>query len=910
MRRILLLCLLLLKTAALSQTVADGKDLPSAQPKDLIRSFVDDDERIALRGNLHPLARSEFDRGAVSPNYRMDRMILALNLDVERQQILDGLVREQQNPGSPHYHQWLTPEEYGEHFGISENDLEQVLNWLRIHGMKIEEVTAGRRAIIFSGTAAQVDLAFHTPIHIYRVGDEVHHANAKNPQIPRALANVVNGVVSLHDFRSRPMHSEARSPRPEFSSGGGHYLAPADFTTIYDVTPLYGQSINGTGQSVAIVARSNIHLADVQAFRSMFGLPANNPQIIVNGANPGVLSSGEEVEADLDVEWAGAVAKNATINFVVSASTNSSDGTYLSAQYIVSHNLAPVMSVSFGLCEAALGASGNNFLNSLWQQAAAQGITVFVSSGDSGAAGCDSSSASRASAGTGVNGLCSTPYSVCVGGTQFNEASNAGAYWSSSNNSAQGSALSYIPEVAWNESSGGGLWAGGGGVSTVYSKPSWQTGTGVPADGRRDVPDVSLSSAGHDGYLIYMNGGEYVVGGTSAASPSFAGLMALVVQNAAARQGNANTAFYALAGKQAAGGAAVFHDTTSGNNSVPGVTGFSAGTGYDRATGLGSVDASVMVNHWSDATAVPTFQASLPTGLIAVTAGSSTSTNLNVTVSGGFNTKVSFSATGLPAGVSAAFTPTSLPAPGSGTSVFKLVASSSAKAGTYSASVSATSGSTVQKVPFSVTVAPAPTFALGTAQTSVSVPAGGSGTVTLTTNGNSTFNSTVSFSVSGLPAGVTAAFAPTTIGAPGSGSTVITFNASSTVTAKSYSIVVTATGGGVTKTTNVTANVPGFTLVPSATAISVSGSSTKGSVTLTTTPLGGFASSIALSVSGVPNGISASFSPQSLGAPGSGRATLTLTRGTGASVGSAKLTVTANGGSIQHTAAISLNVSK
>ena len=910
MRRILFLCLLLLTTIAFAQTTNYGKDLPSVQPKDLIRSFVDDDERVVLHGNQHPLARPEFDGGAVAPSYRMDRMILTLNLDPQRQQILDQLVREQQDPRSPHYHQWLTAEEYGEHFGISENDLEQVLNWLQIHGMEVEEVTAGRRAIIFSGTAAQVNLTFHTPIHTYLIGEQVHHANAANPQIPLALASVVNGVVSLHDFRSQPMHSEARLATPEFSSGSAHYLAPADFATIYDVPPLYGQSINGYGQSVAIVARSNIHLADVQAFRSMFGLPANNPQIIVNGADPGIFSSGEEVEADLDVEWAGAVAKNATIDFVVSASTSSSDGTYLSAQYIVNHNLAPVMSASFGLCEAALGSSGNSFLNSLWQQAAAEGITVFVSSGDSGAAGCDSSSASRASAGTGVNGLCSTPYSVCVGGTRFNDTSNAGAYWSSSNNSAQGSALSYIPEVVWNESTGGGLWASGGGVSTVYGKPAWQTGTGVPADGKRDVPDVSLSAAGHDGYLIEMNGGEYVVGGTSAASPSFAGLMALVVQSAAARQGNANTAFYALAGKQAAGGAAVFHDITSGNNSVPGVTGFSAGTGYDRATGLGSVDASVMVSHWSDATAVPVFQATLASSTIAVTAGSNTSTNLNVTVGGGFNAKVSFTATGLPSGVTATFAPTSLPAPGSGTSVLKLTASSTAKAGTYSASISTTSGSTVQKLTFTITVAPAPTFSLGATQTTLSVPAGSSGTVTLTTTGNSTFNSAVGFSVSGLPAGMTAVFAPATIAAPGSGSTMLTLNVSSAVAPKSYAVAITAVGGGISKATNVTVNVPGFTLAASPATASVSGKTTKGTVTLTTAILGGFASSIALSVSGVPNGVSVSLSPQSLVSPGSGRATLTVTKGTGASVGSSQVTVTASGGGIQHTSMITLNVSK
>jgi pseudomonalisin len=263
--------------------------------------------------------------------------------------------------------------------------------------------------------------------------------------------------------------------------------------------------------------------------------------------------------------------------------------------------------------------------------------------------------------------------------------------------------------VVWNESDAGyGLWSSGGGASAIYAKPAWQSGTGVPADGKRDVPDVALTSAGHDGYLIYQEGGLYVVGGTSAASPSFAGLMALVVQHAAARQGNANTMFYSLASKQRAGGAAVFHDITTGNNSVPGQTGFNATAGYDQATGLGSIDAFVLVNHWSDATPLPTptFHASASASSVSVSAGSNKSLTLTVTVSAGFNAAVSFSVVGLPSGVSAIFTPAALSAPGSGTSVLKITATSKPKPGIYPVTVSAASvGSTVQKLPLSVTVA-------------------------------------------------------------------------------------------------------------------------------------------------------------------------------------------------------------
>ena len=425
---------------------------PFAEAKDRITTFVDDEQRLALPGNRYPLANAQYDTGAVSPDFRMDQMLITLLPDAAQEAALIQLIDDQHDPESPYYHQWLTPQQYGELFGISESDARQVTAWLQAHGMEVEEVTAGRRSIVFSGTVAQVESAFHTAIHTYKIGAEVHHANASDPEIPKAFSGVIAGIVSLHDFRSEPMHTGARIPTAEFTNGGSYYLAPSDFATIYDLAPLYQQSINGSGQSVAIVARSNINIADVRQFRTAFDLPANNPQIIVNGSNPGILSSGEETEADLDVEWSGAVAKNAAIKFVVSKSTNSTNGSYLSAQYIVNHNLAPVMSMSFGICEAALGSSGNSFINSLWQQAVAQGITVIVSSGDSGAAGCDSASSSRATKGRAVNGLCSSPYSVCVGGTQLNDVSRPSLYWSTSNApGTQASALSYIPEATWNE---------------------------------------------------------------------------------------------------------------------------------------------------------------------------------------------------------------------------------------------------------------------------------------------------------------------------------------------------------------------------------------------------------------------------------------------------------------------------
>lgn len=880
------------------------------EPEDRITASIDDEQRITLHNNRHPLAITQYDVGAVEPEYPMQRMLLVLLPDLAQQESLDEFVQSQYDPESPNYHQWLTPEEYAERFGVSEHDIFLVTDWLKGHGFDVEEVAAGRGSIVFSGNAAQVLQAFHTQIHSYRIGDAIHHGNAQDPEIPEALAKVVGGIVSLHDFHSSPLHTFVRKASPLFSSGGSHYVAPADFATIYNVNPAYQAAINGSGQSVAIVARSNIKTSDISQFRSYFGLPANPPQVIVNGTDPGIWNSDEETEADLDAEWSGAVARNASIKFVVSQSTNSTDGVDLSAQYIVNHNLAPVMSTSFGLCENWLGSSGNSFFNSLWLQAAAEGISVLVSSGDNGAAGCDSSSSSQAAYGLGVNGICSTPYSVCVGGTEFNDTANPSLYWSSSNASAsQGSALSYIPEVVWNESGPSyGLWASGGGASVIYSKPAWQSGTGVPADGKRDVPDVSLTAAGHDGYLIFQEGGLYVVGGTSAASPSFAGLMALVVQHAGTRQGNANVILYPLAAKQVSGGAAVFHDITVGNNSVPGQTGFNATQGYDRATGLGSVDAFVLVNHWSDGVIVPAFHATAPANVLAVIAGSNNTMTLTVSVSGGFNSAVGFSASGLPAGVSATFTPATLKAPGSGTSALKLTASTAAKAGVYSITVTAASGSTKQTIPLSITVEPAPTFSLSLSATSVSVSVGSSGSLTLTTTPNSTFNCAITLGVGGLPPGVTAQFTPSSlVAAPGAAATSVGFSVGSGVSPMVYSIALAATGGGLTQRSSVTLNVPGFSLTASAKSATVS-SAANGSIKFTTIALAGFNNPIALSISGLPSHVTGSLSASTGNAPGSGSFTLTLTKGSGASTGVSQVTVRASGGSMSQSITFTLTV--
>jgi subtilase family serine protease len=553
----------------------------------------------------------------------MDRVLLELQTSPEQEAALEQLIADQHDPASPRYQRWLTPEQFGEMFGPTQQDIDTVMQWLESFGMQVNGLARGRRFVEFSATASQVERGFHTEIHHYDLNGETHVANATDLSIPQALSPVIRGVASLHNFRHKPMHQVIGTPLTALTNGS-LALGPYDFATIYNVKPLWNNGFDGTGQSVAIAGRTNIKMIDVANFRTTFGLPGNNTSIIVNGDDPGIVNADEETEADLDVQWAGAVAKGAAIKFVVSKSTNASDGIDLSSEYIVTNNLATAVSVSFGACEQALG-GGNSFYNSLWQQAAAQGMSVFVASGDTGSAGCDNpSSTTPATHGLGVNGLGSTPYNTAVGGTEFDEGGNTSTYWNSTNDANKASAKSYIPEVTWNESSylsgssSNNLFAGSGGVSQVYGTPVWQTGAGVPAGDpgnpaqhHRYVPDVSLTAAGHDGYLLYREGGFYMVGGTSASSPAFAGLAAILAQYTGGRNGNLNTRFYSLATQAPA----AYHDVTGGTSAVPcaggtsGCTsttsgtvgvmnGYAAGAGYDLATGLGSVDAYAMALNW------------------------------------------------------------------------------------------------------------------------------------------------------------------------------------------------------------------------------------------------------------------------------------------------------------------------
>ena len=701
-------CAFLFATCASVDLSAQQSSAAPSASRRLVTQFVDDSRRTSLLGNVHPLARREFDRGEAPSDLPLSRMVMILKRSSEQQATLDRLIEDQQDVHSPAYHQWLTPQQFGERFGPAAADIDAVTQWLGSSGLEVSQISKSRLFIEFSGTAAQVREAFGTPIHRFAVNGEQHWANVSNPTIPTAIAPVVAGIDSLHNFQKQAQHTSlgaysatsrkliSSSPAYTFWGGTGtanqYALAPYDFAAIYDLLPLWTATptaITGAGQTIAIVGRSDINPLDAEAFWNFFGLDgvhAPEPKLVItyNGPNPGM--NGDESEADIDTQWSGAVAPGATINFVTSQSTTTTDGVDLSALYIIDNNLAPVLSESYGQCEKSLGTSGVQFYGSLWEQAAAQGISVFVSSGDSGAAGCDSPSG-PADLGLQVNGIASTPFNAAVGGTDFNQYQTWSTYWNSTNDPLTSrSAKGYIPETTWNDSctneilqfaTGGSTNAeancnsftslrestgGGGGQSSTWLKPVWQTGT--PNDNARDLPDVSLFAG--NGFLdsyyfvcqsdVYHEGCQFGAGtflgfgGTSVASPQFAGIMALINQKTGSAQGIPGLTLYKLAAQQPA----AFHDIPAGSTiATPCVTGspnctttkagdaygilsgYNTATGYDLATGLGSVDVANLVNQWQSVSFTPsTTTLSVNAGAaINITHGASIPFSVNVTPS-------------------------------------------------------------------------------------------------------------------------------------------------------------------------------------------------------------------------------------------------------------------------------------
>jgi subtilase family serine protease len=627
--------------------------------------YVSRGEMTILRGNVHAFARSEAESGRLDGAIKL-RPVLVFGLSAGQQQALGLLLAEQQDPSSASYHKWLTPEQYASHFGISESNLRKVQAWLDAQGFAVGGISRGRTRLSFTGTVAQIEAAFHIEMHSYLVNGKQRFANSSEPSIPVSFSQLVRAIQHLHNFpsrqRARTRRLTASSGQPHFTSylTGSHFLSPADFATIYGLEPLYAAGLDGTGETIAVMGQTTVNTADVQAFRRSAGLPAltdgNFLQTLVPGTGLGAACPSDLAEAALDVEWTEAIAKNATVNYVYSGLGTGTGltcdtrtaGVFDSLEYAIDNDIAPVLSISYGNCEAQIGTPAEiQGLAELADQANSQGQTIVAASGDDGAADCDAAVTSAAQ-GLAVDIPAALPEVTAVGGTEFSgdvdgtvlgaaSDSNAGSttYWSGTADGidAVSSALSYIPEVGWNDTGNdiaqgsASFAASGGGPSSIFSKPSWQAGIGVPSDGQRDVPDLSFSgSADHDGYLICeagscvdgfrnSSGGNLsVVGGTSIGAQAFAGILAIINQATKSSQGNVNPTLYNLAATMPA----AFHDITEGSNIVPCTQstancptappfqiGFTAGTGYDQVTGLGTVDANNLVTNWPGFTLGP-----------------------------------------------------------------------------------------------------------------------------------------------------------------------------------------------------------------------------------------------------------------------------------------------------------------
>ncbi len=645
---------LLAACVALPQTMSAAVQTASAPtPAARIHTQISDASRIRLKGTLHPLAQTRYDSGRVPSSTQLHGISMVFSRSAAQDTDLKALIKAQQTPSSPLYHKWLTPDEFAARFGMAQADLNAAEQWLKQQGFTVDRISRSRDRIYFSGTVAQIEAAFATQMHYYTVDGKKQFAPSTELSLPAALSGVVMNIGNLNSFRPKPMmhavpQAGVRSqsaPKADFTSGttGNHFVAPGDLATIYDVNAVYNAGWTGTGQSIAIAGESFIDVSDIEHFQTASGwsTPKDPTMVLVpDTGDDGVAYQNDEAESDLDLEWSSAMAPAATIFFVYTGGGGNAN-VFNSVEYAVDTRIAPIISLSYGGCEIAFQPSDIQAIEAIEEQGIAQGQTILVASGDDGASGCfrdtDLSTQDRTS--LAVSYPASSPNVTAVGGTQFNEGS--GSYWnSSSGDDLVNSAISYIPEVVWNEDSAqNGLGSSGGGVSILFTKPTWQTGVpGISADGARDVPDIALDSAGgHDGLLFCSSdtsfwpsgqqascnngfrdaasGNLTVAGGTSFATPIFAGMLALINQQQnSTGQGLINPALYTLA-SNASTYTSAFHDIEGGDNKCDtgestfcpnGPTGYAAGTGYDLATGLGSLDLNNLMAAWGAPTSTGT----------------------------------------------------------------------------------------------------------------------------------------------------------------------------------------------------------------------------------------------------------------------------------------------------------------
>lgn len=651
----------LASTLSLSAQIAPGSAAAALQPiaqANRVSAKANLAAQVRLTGHIPSWATAERQTATAVDLSTPSHVSLVLRRDAAVEAAFEKLISDQQNPSSPLYHHWLTPQQVGDLYGPTQSDLDAIISWATSQGLTLVSVQPNRVRIDFTGSLAVIANAFHTSFANFNLGDRTRLSAISEPSIPLAFSTVIQAVHGLTEVHYEPqskvsLHQmPAAGLQPEVGFGSsGNFILPNDFAVIYDIASVYsggnkGATIGSNAQHVAIIGRSRVSAADISNYETLAGLPTNQPNVVLAGADPGSSNVADAQEATLDVDRVIGTAPGVQADLVISADTSTQDGIDIAIDYNINTLHDPIMTISFGSCEAANGQKNTVALNAAFQTAMAEGIATFISSGDNGAAGCDTSfAAAPTSQSASINALCASGYVTCVGGTEFNDTVNPSTYWSSTNSSSgDESALSYIPEGAWNESTiynssgvatGYQVAAGSGGESVYISKPSWQTGTGVPSGTFRYVPDVSFSAADHDGYLACFaaNGGscvatstgtQYAVfSGTSATAPAMAGIAALLNTKLGSPQGNISPLLYSIA----ASSPSAFHDATvatSGvtncttttpsmcNNSTPGPTtltgglaGYELTTGYDEATGLGSLDVAKFLTAAATTTTTP-----------------------------------------------------------------------------------------------------------------------------------------------------------------------------------------------------------------------------------------------------------------------------------------------------------------
>lgn len=767
---------------------------------------IDIHSTVTLSGSANPLALAKDDIGSTDPSKKLSGMTMYFKPTDEQKAELDALVRAQQTPDSPQYHKWLTPAEYAARFGLSNGDLAKIETWLEEQGFTIDRISKSHTSISFSGTVAQAESAFQTEIHNYRINGKVFFANATKISLPSALDDVVQSVRNLDDFRPKPYvrfhpsRSSAITANFTSSESGDHYLTPGDVATIYDIKAAYSSGYTGSGQSIAVVGQSEIEASDIEAFESAAGLPTKDPtMVLVPGSGTATIYSDDEAESDLDVEYSGAIAKGATINFVYVGS-NQNYNVFDSLEYAVDTDISPVISLSYGACEADLSSSDYSALESIMEQGASQGQSIIVASGDDGSTACyadvSTNTVTASEEALAVAYPASSAYATALGGTEFPSADVAASnttYWESANGSdVVSSALSYIPEQVWNDDSATigeeygaeyALSSGGGGTSSLTPRPSWQTGvTGIPSGSYRLVPDVSLDASPNNAGYLYCtsdtsawssgqqascNDGfrdsstQYltVAGGTSFDAPIFAGMVAIINQKEnSTGQGLVNSTLYTLAANSTAY-ASAFHDITSGGNqctagssycSSAGESEYAATTGYDEASGLGSVDLYNLMTAWP--TSSSSSLQSTTTSLTAATGTPATGASDTITIS---VTPQSSSITTTPTGTLTlavdGTTESSSLALSDGTATYTFSSTTSGAhviTATYSgdATFASSSGSLTVNVGGSSGTSSGGSFTL--TATNVTVSQGSSGTSTITVKSQNSYAGTVGFTLS------------------------------------------------------------------------------------------------------------------------------------------------------------------